>query len=335
MSTSSLPGVIADSDDGLVFACILDGKGGAERIGWKELNAWRPEQGPLWVHLDSGTETTHRWLEETAELSEISRRILLEEETRPRVLTTDDGLLAILRGVNLNAGADPDDMVALRICTGSSRLITIRYRPVMTPRDMLSDLIDKRCGATSVPELFVRLTERLTERMNTVVVELDEALDEVEEDLEERDFSALRGQLTTVRQTAVGMRRYIGPQRDALARIHIERPPWLNREMEILLRESADKLQRYIEDLDAARDRAIVIRDEISNRLAEGMNHRMYALSLIAGIFLPLGFLTGLLGVNVGGMPGVQSTLGFWVTCIMLGLVLVGEVYLFRRLKWF
>ncbi|MFD0986963.1 zinc transporter ZntB [Methyloligella solikamskensis] len=335
MASSSLPGVIAESDNGLVFACVLDGKGGAKRIGWEALDSWSAEDGPLWVHLDSAAEATHRWLEETAGLSELSRRVLLEEETRPRVLTTDDGLLAILRAVNLNAGADPDDMVALRMCVTAKRLITIRYRPVMTPRDMLSDLVDKRMGAESVPELFVRLTERLTERMNTVVVELDETLDEVEEHLEERDYGALRGQITEARQTAVGMRRYIGPQRDALARIHIERPGWLNQHLEILLRESADKLQRYIEDLDAARDRAIVIRDEISNRLAEGMNHRMYALSLIAGIFLPLGFVTGLLGVNVGGIPGVQNTMGFWITCALLVIVLIGEVYLFRKLKWF
>jgi zinc transporter len=335
MSSSGLAGVITETDNGLVFACVLDGKGGAKRLGWEDLDRWTPADGPLWVHLDSTVEATPRWLEESAKLGELTRRVLLEEETRPRVLTTDDGLLAILRGVNLNAGADPDDMVALRMCVTADRLITIRYRPVMTPRDMLSDLIDKRMGATSAPGLFVRLTERLTERMNTVVVNLDETLDEVEEDLEEGDYPALRGQLTEVRQTAVGMRRYIGPQRDALARIHIERPPWLDQHLEILLRESADKLQRYIEDLDAARDRAIVIRDEISNRLAEGMNHRMYALSLIAGIFLPLGFLTGLLGVNVGGIPGVQNTMGFWITCAMLVLVLAGEVYLFKKLKWF
>jgi zinc transporter len=119
-----------------------------------------------------------------------------------------------------------------------------------------------------------------------------------------------------------------------VARIQIERPVWLDKSLELLLRESTDKLQRYIEDLDAARDRAIVIKDEISNRLAEDMNERMYALAIIAGIFLPLGFLTGLLGINVGGMPGADYSFGFWVTCALLFLVLLGELYLFRRMKW-
>jgi zinc transporter len=100
------------------------------------------------------------------------------------------------------------------------------------------------------------------------------------------------------------------------------------------MRESADKLQRYVEDLDAARDRAVVLRDEIANRLSVQMNRTLYALSIVAGVFLPLGFLTGLLGINVGGMPGVEYDYAFWIACLLMVLVFIGEVALFRRLKW-
>ena len=64
------------------------------------------------------------------------------------------------------------------------------------------------------------------------------------------------------------------------------------------------------------------------------MNRTMYALSVIAGIFLPLGLLTGLLGINVGGMPGVENGWAFWITCALLVVLAAAEVWLFRRLKW-
>jgi zinc transporter len=51
------------------------------------------------------------------------------------------------------------------------------------------------------------------------------------------------------------------------------------------LREAADHTTRYIEDLDAARDRAAVTYEELSNRLAEQMNETMYRLSIVAAIF--------------------------------------------------
>ena len=67
------------------------------------------------------------------------------------------------------------------------------------------------------------------------------------------------------------------------------------------MREVSDQLARYLEDLDEARDRAAVTQEELVNRLSEQMNNKMYILSIVAAIFLPLGFLTGLLGINVGG----------------------------------
>lgn len=334
MPHEPLPNVIKASDNGLVFACLLDGEGGGTEADWNAVRGWSEQDRPLWVHLDRSDAGTREWLEGQAGLSEITARALLEEETRPRVFSTSDGMVAILRGVNLNPGADPDDMVALRIFVDANRLITVRHRPLMTPRDLLSDLVHKGIGPRGIPELFVRLTERLTERMNSAVVALDEDLDAIEEDLETLESEIVRGRLADVRQSAVSLRRYIAPQREAISRVLIEHPVWLTREHEIALREAAEKLQRYVEDLDAARDRALVIRDEIQGQLAEAMNDRMYALAIIAGIFLPLSFLTGLLGINVGGMPGVENTWAFWVTCILLVLVLVLELYLFKRMKW-
>ena len=75
--------------------------------------------------------------------------------------------------------------------------------------------------------------------------------------------------------------------------------------------------------------------EELNSRLAEQMNKRMYVLGVVAGVFLPLGLLTGLLGINVGGIPGTESPMAFALVCAFLGLIAVGQVWLFRRMKWF
>jgi len=68
------------------------------------------------------------------------------------------------------------------------------------------------------------------------------------------------------------------------------------------LRETADTITRYVEDLDALRERAAVTHEELTTRLADRMNRTMSVLSLVAAVFLPLSFVTGLLGINVGGI---------------------------------
>lgn len=332
--TTPVTSMTAEDDDGLAFACRLDGKGGATLVGWDEVEAWKPGDDPIWAHVNLDAPRAADWLSRQEDIPAIARQALLAEETRPRVFTQGKGVVAILRGVNLNAGADPNDMVAIRIWTDKNRVITVRQTRLHTPRDILANLTERGTGPHSPTLLFVRLAERLIERMNSVIVHLDEQLDDIEERLETSDHGILRRELTGVRQACVGLRRYLGPQREALARLHTDPPVWLETEHVLNLRETADRLQRYLEDLDAARDRAVVIRDEISNRLSENMNRTMYVLSIVASIFLPLGFLTGLLGINVGGMPGVNSASAFWITSGLMVLVLILEVVLLRRMKW-
>ena len=110
---------------------------------------------------------------------------------------------------------------------------------------------------------------------------------------------------------------------------------WLSKKNKLQLRESSDTITRHVEDLDSARDRASVAYEELSSRLSEQMNSRMYVLSLVAGLFLPLGFLTGLLGVNVGGIPLADDPLGFLEVVIFMIILIVIQVIVFRRKKWF
>ena len=113
-----------------------------------------------------------------------------------------------------------------------------------------------------------------------------------------------------------------------------ERIAWLDEKGRIGLREDYDKLARYIEDLDEARDRAAVTQEELVNRLSEQLNNKMYILSVVAAIFLPLGFLTGLMGINVGGIPGAESKMGFTLFVILLAIVVVFQILYFKKKKW-
>jgi zinc transporter len=144
----------------------------------------------------------------------------------------------------------------------------------------------------------------------------------------------LRSDLAELRRVTIMLRRYIAPQRDALRQLVNLDLPWMQRHHRDHLLEISDRVTRYIEDLDSVRDRASVINDELGNRLTERMDRTMYLLSLVTMIFLPLTVISGMLGMNVGGIPGEGATWGFIITClIFLGIGLV-EVWLIRRLRW-
>ncbi len=146
----------------------------------------------------------------------------------------------------------------------------------------------------------------------------------------------MRERLAAVRRQAIVLRRYFAPQREALQRLASDpdMAPWLESRDRHQLREVADRITRYVEDLDAGRERASVVHDQLANHLSDELNRGMYTLSIVAAVFLPLGFLTGLLGINVGGMPGADTPWAFAAVCVILAVLAGLEVWLLRRLKW-
>ena len=100
------------------------------------------------------------------------------------------------------------------------------------------------------------------------------------------------------------------------------------------LRELSERTARFVKDLDSARDRAAITQEELNNRLSEQMNKAMYVLSIVAAIFLLLGLFTGLLGINVGGIPGAENKWAFLMVTFFLILIALVLLGIFRRIKW-
>jgi zinc transporter len=321
-------------NEGLIYAYILSGDGKGKRLNWQDLDDWSVADGVLWVHLDYEHPNSQQWIKQKSDLDELTQQSLLAEETRPRCVTLDDGLLINLRGVNTNPGSEPEDMVSIRLYCDGNRLISTRKRRLLSVQDISASL-DKGTGPKDAGELIANLAYRLTERMSDVISDLDDSIDAVEEEIISHASQSYRGQLVGLRREVIMLRRYLAPQRDALSRLQAENSMWLSSENKLMLRETADRVARYIEDLDSCRDRAAVAYEELTSQLSEQMNSRMYILSVVAALFLPLGFLTGLFGINVGGIPFADDPFGFVEIILLLIIIVVIQVVVFRLKKWF
>jgi zinc transporter len=285
------------------------------------------------MHLNYTFPDVQKWLYEKSGVDEVISAALTEEDSRPRCTPFQNGLLLGLRGVNLNPGADPEDMVGIRIWFEKDRIVSTRKRKVLSVSDVEAAL-EQAKGPESTGDFLVQITGRLMERMRQVIDDIEDAVADLEDQILTAESHHLRTQLSALRRQAISLRRYLSPQREALSRLLIEKLPWLDEIDRIRLREVSDRLVRYIEDLDEARDRAAVTQEELVNRLSEQMNTKMYILSVAAAIFLPLGFLTGLLGINVGGIPGADSKLGFTLFVLLLMGVVVFQIWLFKKKNW-
>ncbi|MDH4048249.1 MAG: zinc transporter ZntB [Gammaproteobacteria bacterium] len=315
------------------FACVFDGKGGARTLSAAELAAWQPDDGILWVDINLTLDRSRDWLVEEGGADIAALDILLAGETRPRFLSTDNGLVLVIRAVNLHPGADPEDMVAVRMWVSKDRIITSRRRRVLSVDDIGRALL-KGEGPRSSGGFVVEAIETTTDRIGTVVDDIGDEMDDLDSRTGSDDVILLRQDLADLRRQVASVRRFLAPQRDALDRVYRLPGGFLSNEDALQLREEADRLTRYVEDLDLAREHALVIQEEMLNRVAQEQNQRIYLLSVVAAIFLPLTFVTGLLGMNVAGLPGTASPYGFTVSVVVMIFLGIGLIMLFKMKKW-
>lgn len=316
---------------GRTITKLFDGKGGARDIpadrftqealgsdpdsfAWQHLIRDHPDTGPLLA---------------AARLDAFVVDALTAEETRPRCTVHDEGVLLNLRGVNLHPSAEPGDMVSVRFWIEAHRIIGVSVRPL----DAIADLMaaaERGLAPRSPGDLVAKLALRLADRAEPAVADLNERIDQIEEQLIDGDTQVPRADLAHVRRVAILLRRYMSPQRDALTTLEIEDIAWLTERDRAHLREAADRVLRLGEELDSIRDRAQIVHDQLLDQRAESLNRRMLLLSVVAAVFLPLSLVTGLLGMNVGGIPGTQSPAAFAIICISLVVVGVAVAIYFR-----
>lgn len=321
---------------GVLHACVLDGKGGARMLAADAIGAWTPADGVLWLHVDFSRSGTYELLESglPVTLPDLVLDLLTTDETRPRAVTVDNGLLIALRGVNMNPGQNPADMVSIRVWTARDVIITSRRRRLLAVQDILADL-QKGGGPCSPGDFLAHLVGRLADRIGAYVDKIEDHVLQTEDAMSGNDADEpQRLELSRTRRQIANVRRFVAPQRDALEKVHRYPAAWMPQDEVQQLREEADRIARYVEDLDLARERAVLLHEEFQGRIAQQQNSRMYVLSIVAAIFLPLTFVTGLLGMNVGGLPGVDSAHGFaWAVFAMLGCAAIAALLL-RLKKW-
>lgn len=283
-----------------------------------------PASGSCWLHLNRTDAGAQRWTLEHAGLPDAAARALLAEETRPRVERIGEGVLLNFRGANLNDDVD-EQTVVLRAWIEPGRLLTYEKHPIMGVRDV-AEWAGSRGKAMSPAEIVARITARMIERMEPALDDLDARLYALEDRAIDPDVVVDRRALATLQREIISLRRYLAPQREAMQRLASGDALAFEKKDLVRVREAANHLARLFEDLSAAHERAQAAQQEAVAQLEEAQNKRLYAFTLVTIIFLPLSFLTGVFGMNVGGLPWTETAQGFVLVCVLMAALGVAAV---------
>jgi zinc transporter len=309
---------------------LLVGDGPARRLTPEEAADYRGP-GFVWSHVeDAGLDELPRIVR--ADIPDVAANALVAMETRPRCDRIDHGAIVNIRGPAAVDLDDSDRLVSIRMWIRRGKVDSVTRKPLAATAAVKARM---EAGEIVDPgDLVAAFAREISATLDPQVADLGDQLDDCESMLESGNKFRLRATITRVRSEAISFRRFVAPDRDALLTLAGHDFEWLAEDDRLHNREAADRFARMAEELEAVRERSALLHEQLTDLRAEEIDQRSLLISVVAFIFLPLTFITGLLGMNVEGIPDAHDPWAFWEIVILCVAIAVGVLAWFIRRRW-
>jgi zinc transporter len=312
---------------------LLVGDGPNRRLSVEEAVAY---DGPgfLWLHLEGRDDADLAFLKTQKDIPDVAAGALVATETRPRCDQIDHGAIINLRGPGDLDPDDSDRLVSIRLWVTQSRVTSLSRRTLAATARVAAKMEAGHVHDSG--DLVAAFARSISTQLDPEVAGLGDRLDEVEAALTSQTLYQARRDIASVRSEAISFRRFVAPDRDALRTLAALEFDWLAPDDRLHINEAADRFARMTEELEAVRERAALLHEQVTDLRAEQVDQRALYIAIVAFVFLPLTFITSLLGMNVHGIPYATHPHAFWIItwfCVILGVGIFAYFYWRHWLK--
>jgi zinc transporter len=182
-------------------------------------------------------------------------------------------------------------------------------------------------------EFLVFVTANVTKRFEEILADMIEETDGLEDRVLAEGADSPLDALNALGRKIFRIRRSVVPFNDVIRFIASDPNLAIGKKERDALNRASEHVAHHLYSLEDCRGRAQLLRDQIEGQLAANMARVTYNLTIVATVFLPLTFITGLLGINIAGIPEAHNPWGFWVVCIVLTVLAAVSWVILRRRK--
>ncbi len=187
--------------------------------------------------------------------------------------------------------------------------------------------------------LLYALLDTIVDSGFPLLDELGDELEALEDEILLDDDGDARNKLHYAKRELVVMRRAWWPQREAIASLMRGDAPFIHESTRVYLRDCHDHSVVMIDFVETYREMASSLLDVYLSAVSRRMNNIMKGLTIVATIFLPLTFITGLYGMNFDtgsrfNMPELHWRYGYLYVLGVMAAVVLGMLVYFRRKRW-
>lgn len=300
--------------------------------------AWlRPDSDAVfWVDLAQPTADEARVLSDVFKFHELSVEDALSTIHHPKVEPYDSYLYVILHGIDLEAAKRRFTTRDVDFFVGERYLVTVhdgRSRSIQRARDHCV----KNGGVFEDGPfgLMHRIVDTMVENYRPEIDRLEERMNRLEREVFANPRHDLIKGILSLKRDVVALRQVVLPQRDVVSRLARREFGQIDAKLAYRFRDVHDQFVRLSDEALMFQDRATSLVEAHLSSVSNRLNTVMKVLTVIATIFMPLTFVTGLYGMNVELPDLGLGRLGtFWSLLLVMVAMVSVMLWWFRREDW-
>lgn len=301
------------------------------------------DQSVTWVNINGlGNADIFRELSKLFGIHRLAMEDVVNVHQRAKVETFEDQVFIVVRMVRTNDDRLDNEQVSIFL--GENFVLTIQERTgdcFNSIRQRLEESLG-RIRMAGADYLAYALVDAVIDGYFPVVDAYGERMEQLDEQLSNgaRRTGNYMQRIHHLRGDLMALRRAIRPLRDALVSLKPESTGLITAETSVYLRDCYDHTIQLVDLLDTYREMCSNLRDYQMSMISNRMNEVMKVLTIIGTIFIPLGFIAGLYGMNFdtkypANMPELAWPYGYPFAVGLMSVVALGMLTFFWRKGWF
>ena len=209
--------------------------------------------------------------------------------------------------------------------------------------DEVNKRLQVECGTirrSGSDYLLYALLDAVIDSYFPVLEKIGERIDALDDEMQSGGAVELVSRIHSVRQDVRLLRRVVWPLREAVASLGREHEWLIRKETQVYLRDCHDHVVQIIDSLENYREACSDLRDYHATEVSNRMNEIMKVLTIMSTIFIPLGFIAGVYGMNFDpeasswNMPELEWPMGYPMALGLMAAVAIGLLLFFYWRGW-
>jgi magnesium transporter len=294
----------------------------------------------IWLDILGECGSQEAFLHNVFELAPITIQTMDEEKERAKFTEQENYFYLVVHGMSFDTQTAEANTPKLDIIFGKNFIITA-HRVSLPWLDSLFEVTqgknaDEHLMSRGMPFLLYALLDALVDSYFPVLDDIDEIIDDLEDVTVNSTSNDVQIRIFRIKRSLTQMRRVISPQVEVANALVGRTGKFIPAKAEPYFADVHDHLIRAFEVLDSYRDLMSGMLDVYLTTVSNRLNVVMKQLTIIATIFMPITFITGVFGQNFGHLPQVEHDNGylFWLVLAFMGLITVMQIWYFKKREW-